>query len=197
MRHLSRIAVLLALTSLAAFASSSSTKKIGKDLKKMTHPETALLAGGCFWEVEDILRKIPGILETDVGYTGGLTENPRYEHVKTGKTGHAEAVRIVFDPTKITYREILGIYFRLHNPTTLNQQGNDRGTQYRSSIFFLSEEQKKTAEAVKAEVDRSGKWKAPVVTEIVSASRFYPAEDYHQDYLVKNPGGYTCHFLRD
>jgi len=116
--------------------------------------------------------------------------------VKTGATGHAEVVQIQFDPGKITYGEILRFFFRLHDPTTLNRQGNDRGTQYRSVVFYHSEEQRKVAETVRREVDLSGKWKAPVVTAIEPASPFYPAEDYHQDYLVKNPGGYTCHFLR-
>lgn len=159
--------------------------------------ETAILAGGCFWGVEELLRKLPGVLETSVGYTGGVLENPTYESVKKGTTGHAEAVRIVFDPSKISYEEILRYFFRLHDPTTLNRQGNDIGTQYRSAIFFHSDEQKKVAEKVKAEVEASGKWKKPLTTEITSASPFWTAEEYHQDYLQKNPNGYTCHFLRD
>ena len=159
--------------------------------------ETAILAGGCFWGMEDILRKIPGVTATEVGYTGGQLENPRYEDVKTGKTGHAEAIRVEFDPAKISYREVLSYFFRMHDPTTLNRQGNDLGTQYRSAIFYLSEEQRRTAEEKKREVDLSGKWRRPVVTEIVPASEFFPAEGYHQDYLEKNPGGYTCHYLRD
>ena len=159
--------------------------------------ETALLAGGCFWGMEDILRKHPGVLETQVGYTGGFTENPKYPEVKTGKTGHAEAIEIRFDPSKTTFRAILELFFKMHDPTTLNRQGNDIGSQYRSAIFYLSEEQKKTAEEAKKAVDSSGKWKKPIVTEIAKASKFYPAEDYHQDYLVKNPGGYTCHWIRD
>jgi len=159
--------------------------------------ETAILAGGCFWGMEDILRKIPGVTATEVGYTGGQLANPRYEDVKTGKTGHAEAIRVEFDPAKISYREVLSYFFRMHDPTTLNRQGNDLGTQYRSAIFYLSEEQRRTAEEKKREVDLSGKWRRPVVTEIVPASEFFPAEGYHQDYLEKNPGGYTCHYLRD
>ncbi len=163
----------------------------------MDPSEIAILAGGCFWGMEDILRKIPGITRTEVGYTGGQFANPRYEDVKTGKTGHAEAIRVEFDRTKISYREVLSYFFRMHDPTTLNRQGNDIGSQYRSAIFFLSEEQKKTAEAARREVDLSGKWKRPVVTAIIAASAFHPAEDFHQDYLEKNPGGYTCHYLRD
>jgi peptide methionine sulfoxide reductase msrA/msrB len=160
--------------------------------------ETAILAGGCFWGMEDLLRKIPGVLETDVGYAGGSVDRPTYEVVKTGRTGHAESVRVVFDPQKVSYAELLERgFFKMHDPTTKNRQGNDVGTQYRSAIFYTSEAQKKTAEEVKARVDKSGKWQHPVVTDIVAAGPFTPAEGYHQDYLVKNPGGYTCHFMRD
>ncbi len=159
--------------------------------------QVAIFAGGCFWGMEDLLRKIPGIVETVVGYTGGTTPSAVYETVKTGSTGHAESVRVSFDPSKITYEDLLGWFFRMHDPTTLNQQGNDRGTQYRSAIFYQNEEQRRVAEKVKARVDKSGKWKRPVVTQIVPAVKFHEAEGYHQDYLQKNPGGYTCHFLRD
>jgi peptide methionine sulfoxide reductase msrA/msrB len=159
--------------------------------------ETAILAGGCFWGMEEIIRQIPGVLSTEVGYTGGTTTNPVYEQVHAGTTGHAEAVRIVFDPDKLSYEDLLGWFFRMHDPTTLNRQGNDMGTSYRSAIFTLSDAQRQTAEKVKARVNASGKWKNPVVTEITAASEFYRAEEYHQDYLQKNPGGYTCHFLRD
>jgi len=157
----------------------------------------ASLAAGCFWGVEEILRQVPGIILTTVGYMGGDLENPTYELVKTGKTGHAEAVQIEFDPKKITYEEILKYFFRLHDPTQVNRQQNDVGTQYRSAIFYHDEEQRKVAERVKEAVDKSGKWKAKVATQILPAKKFYKAEDYHQDYLQKNPGGYTCHFLRD
>lgn len=157
--------------------------------------ETALLAAGCFWGVEHILRNIPGVMETTVGYTGGTTENPNYKDVCTGKTGHAEAIEIVFDPTIISYEKILDYFFRLHNPTTLNRQHNDIGTQYRSAIFYFDDTQKKIAEEVKKKISDSGKWKNPVVTEITKASKFWSAEDYHQDYLIKNPGGYMCHVL--
>ena len=160
--------------------------------------ETAVLAGGCFWGMEDILRKVPGVLETEVGYTGGASAHPNYEQVKTGKTGHAESIRITFNPQQLSYADLLEHwFFRMHDPTTANRQGNDVGTQYRSAIFYTSEEQRKTAEEVKARVNASGKWKRPVVTEIVKEGDFTPAEDYHQDYLEKHPGGYTCHFLRD
>jgi peptide methionine sulfoxide reductase msrA/msrB len=163
-----------------------------------TGTETAVLAGGCFWGMEELLRKIPGVIDTEVGYAGGSTASPTYEAVKTGSTGHAEAVRIVFDPSKLSYAELLEKwFFRMHDPTTRNRQGNDVGTQYRSAIFVSSPDQRKTAEAVKARVDQSGKWKAPLVTEIVEAGPFTAAEGYHQGYLEKNPGGYTCHWLRD
>lgn len=164
--------------------------------KAKTKTEKALLAGGCFWGVEDLFRKMPGVIQTEVGYTGGHAPNPRYETVKTGETGHAESIEITFDPQVTSYENILKFFFQLHDPTTLNRQGNDRGSQYRSAIFYLDEEQKKTAEEVKALVDASGQWKSPVVTEIVPAGKFYSAEAYHQDYLEKNPGGYTCHYVR-
>ncbi len=160
--------------------------------------ETAYLAGGCFWGMEDLLRKIPGVLETEAGYTGGWLENPKYDDTHDSKSGHAEAVKVVFDPRKLTYAELLEKwFFRMHDPTTLNRQGNDVGTQYRSAIFFTSEAQKTTAAEVKTKVDASGKWKKPVVTEIAAFSKWWKAEDYHQDYLVKHPNGYTCHYLRD
>jgi len=159
--------------------------------------EVATLAGGCFWGVQELIRKLPGVVSSTVGYTGGTTVNPRYEDVHTGRTGHSEAVQIVFDPRQISYESILRTFFRLHDPTTLNRQGNDMGSQYRSAIFWNSDEQRRTAERVKADVDASGKWEKKVVTEIVKAGPFYQAEDYHQDYLQKNPGGYTCHYLRD
>lgn len=159
--------------------------------------ETAILAGGCFWGMEEILRKIPGVIKTTVGYSGGNTANPTYEDICTGDTGHAESIQVVFDPAKLSYEELLNYFFRMHDPTTLNRQHNDVGTQYRSAIFYTSEEQKKTAEQVKDRWDKSGKFKRPITTEISAARPFYSAEEYHQKYLVKNPGGYTCHVLRD
>ena len=159
--------------------------------------ETALLAGGCFWGMEEILRKIPGVIDTKVGYIGGTVPNPTYKLVCTGITGHAEAVKIVFDPTKITYEAVLGYFFRMHDATTLNRQHNDVGTQYRSAIFYTTDAQKLTAEQVKERVNKSGKFKKPVVTEITPAGEFWPGEDYHQKYLIKNPNGYNCHILQD
>ena len=157
----------------------------------------ATFAGGCFWGMEDLLRQIPGVLETRVGYAGGTTKNPTYRDVSRGDTGHAETVEVVFDPARITYEELLRYFFRMHDPTTPNRQGNDVGTQYRSAIFYHDEAQRQAAERVKAEVERSGKWKRPIVTEIVPAGEFTVAEDYHQKYLQQHPGGYTCHYLRD
>ncbi len=160
--------------------------------------ETAILAGGCFWGMEDLLRAIPGVLETEVGYTGGPTAGPTYEDVKTGRTGHAEAVRIVFDPTRVSFADLLERwFFRMHDPTTRNRQGNDVGTQYRSAIFSTSAEQERVAREVIKKVDASRRWPSAVVTEVVQAGTFTAAEDYHQDYLEKHPNGYTCHFLRD
>jgi peptide methionine sulfoxide reductase msrA/msrB len=155
--------------------------------------ELATLAGGCFWGMEDLLRHQPGVLAIEVGYTGGAVAHATYEN----HAGHAEAVQIRFDPTKTSYEALLRFFFRIHDPTTLNRQGNDLGTSYRSAIFYHSEEQRQTAERVKAEVDASGKWKRPVVTEITPAGPWWKAEEYHQDYLIKHPGGYTCHYVRD
>ena len=160
--------------------------------------ETIYLAGGCFWGMEEILRKIPGVRETQSGYTGGWLPNPKYDDTHDSKSGHAESVKVVFDPKTLSLEELLEKwFFRMHDPTTLNRQGNDVGSQYRSAIFTFNETQKKTAETVKARVNASGKWRRPVVTEIATASIWYPAEGYHQKYLLKNPGGYTCHFMRD
>lgn len=159
--------------------------------------EIATLAGGCFWGVEELFRKLPGVLNTEVGYTGGKTEHPTYETVKNGTTGHAEAIQVEFDSDQISFENILDFFFKMHDPTTLYRQGNDVGTQYRSAIFYNSENQKIIAETVVAKVNNSGKWPRPLVTEIVSATPFYSAEAYHQDYLQKNPGGYTCHFIRE
>jgi peptide methionine sulfoxide reductase msrA/msrB len=159
--------------------------------------ETAILAGGCFWGMEEILRKVPGVTKTTAGYSGGTTDHPTYEQICTGTTGHAEAILVEFDPAKLTYEGLLGYFFRMHDPTTKNRQHNDVGTQYRSAIFYNSEEQRATAEKVVARLEASKKFNRPITTEITKASPFYSAESYHQKYLVKNPGGYNCHVLRD
>lgn len=158
--------------------------------------ETAILAGGCFWGVQDLLRKEKGVIETQVGYTGGHTENPTYPDICTGATGHAEAVQIIFNPTETSFENILTFFFKMHNPTTPNQQGNDIGTQYRSAIFFTSSEQKQIAHHVIQNCEASGKWPGKITTEVVAADIFYTAETEHQDYLEKNPNGYTCHWVR-
>ncbi|TAJ24280.1 MAG: bifunctional methionine sulfoxide reductase B/A protein [Planctomycetota bacterium] len=158
---------------------------------------TAVLAGGCFWGMEELVRAIPGVLETTVGYTGGSVKNATYGDVKTGASGHAEALQVVFDPAVLSYGALLDWFFKMHDPTTVDRQGNDVGTQYRSAIFAADEEQRKEAQAAIERAGKSGRWKRPIVTRIESAGTFWPAEEYHQDYLRKHPGGYTCHYLRD
>ncbi len=158
--------------------------------------QTAYLAGGCFWGMEQLAGQIPGVLQTEVGYTGGHTDNAMYETVKTGRTGHAESLKIVFDPSILSYRHLLFEFFRMHNPTTRNQQGNDFGTQYRSAIFYVDETQQKSAQQVIETVDASSEWKHKVITDVVPFREFFRAEAYHQKYLVEHPGGYTCHYIR-
>ena len=151
----------------------------------------ATLAGGCFWGLEDLLRDQDGVITTEAGYTGGSNDNPTYQ----SHPGHAEAVEITYDSEKISYKQLLDFFFQIHNPTTLNQQGNDRGTAYRSAIFYADETEKVIAEEMIAIVNASKRWGAPVVTTLESLITFWPAEAYHQDYLLKNPGGYTCHAI--
>lgn len=160
----------------------------------MARSEVATLAGGCFWGVEELVRKLPGVIDTVVGYTGGSKSSPTYEDVKTGQTGHAESLQITFDPDTISYDAILDYFFRLHDPTTKDRQHNDVGTQYRSAIFYHSEAQRAAAENAKERAQK--KWSAPIVTQIVPATQFWPAEDYHQDYLQRIPWGYNCHYVR-
>lgn len=162
----------------------------------MTRTEIAILAGGCFWGMEDLIRKLPGVVGTRVGYTGGRTAAPVYKEVKTGTTGHAESIRVEFDPAKTSYRALLEFFFAIHDPTTLNRQGNDVGSQYRSAIFYLTEEQAAVARAVVAEIEKAKLHGGRIVTEIVAAGAWHDAEDFHQDYLEKFPDGYTCHFIR-
>jgi methionine-S-sulfoxide reductase len=161
-----------------------------------TESEFATLAGGCFWGVEELFRQIDGVIDTEAGYTGGHTENPVYETVKTGTTGHAESIQVEFDPSKTSYEEIIDFFFSIHDPTTEDRQGNDVGSQYRSEIFYHDNRQKEIAEHVIQKWEQSGKWREPIVTKVTAASEFYSAEDFHQDYLKKNPGGYTCHYIR-
>jgi peptide-methionine (S)-S-oxide reductase len=154
--------------------------------------EKAILAGGCFWGMEDLFRKRPGVTSTRVGYTGGDVRNATYGN----HGGHAEAIEIVFDPKRTSYRELLGFFFQIHDPTTRNRQGNDIGTSYRSAIFYLDEQQRRVAEETIADVDASGRWPGKVVTEVTPAGPFWEAEPEHQNYLERNPYGYTCHFVR-
>ena len=155
------------------------------------------LGAGCFWGVQEILKGIPGVLKTRVGYAGGHTSNPTYEDICKGNTGHAEVVQVEFDTQILPLPSLLDLFFRLHDPTQLNQQGHDVGTQYRSVIFYHDTSQRTAAEAALQEQMQSGRWPKPIVTEIVAAATFTLAEEEHQDYLEKNPGGYTCHFVRN
>ncbi len=154
--------------------------------------KTIYLAGGCFWGIEELFREQPGVIDTEVGYTGGDNTNPDYNN----HPGHAEALAITYDTSQTTYANILDYFFRLHDPTTLNRQGNDTGSSYRSAIFYQDDEELQTAQAIIGKVNSSGMYKGPVVTSLEPYTEFYSAEDYHQDYLHKNPGGYTCHYVR-
>ena len=154
--------------------------------------QRAVLAGGCFWGMQDLIRRFPGVLRTRVGYTGGEVRNATYRN----HGNHAEAIEILYDPAKISYRDLLEFFFQIHDPSTLNRQGNDRGASYRSAIFYTSEEQRKTALDTIADVDASGLWPGKAVTEVTAASDFWEAEPEHQDYLERIPNGYTCHFIR-
>jgi peptide-methionine (S)-S-oxide reductase len=158
----------------------------------MATTETAILAGGCFWGVQDLIRNLPGVTATRVGYSGGDVPNATYRN----HGSHAEAIEVVFDPAKLSYRELLEFFFQIHDPTTKNRQGNDMGTSYRSGIYYLSDEQRRVAEETIADVNASGLWPHPVVTEVRAAGPFWEAEREHQDYLLRHPGGYTCHYQR-
>ena len=154
--------------------------------------ERAILAGGCFWGMQDLIRRQPGVISTRVGYTGGQVKNATYRNHE----GHAEAIEIIFNPAKTNFRTMLEFFFQIHDPTTLNRQGNDRGTSYRSAIFYTSDQQKRIAEDTIADVEASGLWPGKVVTEVAPAGEFWEAEPEHQDYLERYPDGYTCHFIR-
>ena len=158
----------------------------------MARTERAILAGGCFWGAQDLIRKQPGVISSRVGYSGGDVPNATYRNHGT----HAEAVEIVFDPDKISYRKLLEFFFQIHDPSTLNRQGNDVGTSYRSAIFYVTDEQKQVAEDTIADVNASGIWPGKATTTVTPAGPFWEAEREHQDYLIKHPGGYTCHWVR-
>jgi peptide-methionine (S)-S-oxide reductase len=161
-------------------------------VSRNVNAETAILAGGCFWGMQDLIRKLPGVAHTRVGYSGGDVQHPTYRDHGT----HAEAIEVVFDPSKLSYRELLELFFQIHDPTTSNRQGNDIGSSYRSAIYYLSDEQKRVAQETIADVEASGLWPGRVMTEVTSAGTFWEAEPEHQDYLLRYPDGYTCHFPR-
>jgi methionine-S-sulfoxide reductase len=190
-------AALFAIAAFATCAPSSEAQPPRRAPTKDGPREVAILAAGCFWGVEHWMMMADGVVDIDVGYAGGRSAQASYEQVSEGDTGHAEAVRIVFDPSVISYEDLLLRFYRIHDPTTKNRQGNDRGSQYRSAIFPTSDAQWKTAERVTARVERSGQWKAPITTTIEAPTHWIKAEERHQDYLIKHPGGYDNHYLRD
>lgn len=191
-----RILMLMALAaSISAFtAENEEAGDQSAEPKEDVKMEKAIFAGGCFWGVEALFQELDGVVDTTVGYTGGFTKDPTYKDICSHKTGHAEAVEVVYNPEKVTYEALCRYFWRLHDPTTKNRQGPDIGDQYRSAIFYLTPEQKAAAEKVKPEAQK--RWENPIVTQITKAIKFYPAEDYHQDYFKKH-GGHGCHFLRD
>lgn len=158
----------------------------------MTDTRKATFGAGCFWGVEVAFRQVPGVLDAVAGYAGGTLANPSYQDVCTGRTGHAEVVEVTYDPTRVSYDDLLNVFFTRHDPTTLNRQGPDHGTQYRSAVFYHDDEQRRTAEAARERWNQSGRWQSPIVTEITPASTFYRAEEYHQRYLEKR-GQASCH----
>ncbi|MFO7995647.1 MAG: peptide-methionine (S)-S-oxide reductase MsrA [Dehalococcoidia bacterium] len=164
-------------------------------LVRFPNREVATLAGGCFWCIEAVFLEVDGVENVVSGYTGGTTTNPTYQEVCADNTGHAEAVQVTFDPARISYREILEVFFSVHDPTTLNQQGADRGTQYRSAIFYHNEEQRAIAEKLMSDLDKRHLWQNPIVTELVPAGKFYPAEDYHREYFSRHPEQAYCQMV--
>ncbi len=158
--------------------------------------ERVILAGGCFWGMQDLIRQAPGVISTRVGYSGGELTNATYSQVKTGKTGHAEALEVIYDPDTLNFRDLLALFFQIHDPTTINRQGNDIGSQYRSAIFYTHEKQHEIALEVIQQIEASRLWPGKVVTEIKRAGEFWEGEPLHQDYLQRTPNGYTCHFPR-
>jgi methionine-S-sulfoxide reductase len=196
----SRLSRTLVLFALAAAASACGTGAASADpvRPRSGRQEVAILAGGCFWGMENVLRGAPGVISVEVGYAGGKSTHVAYEDVEQGDTGHAESVRVIFDPAVLSYEDLLlHWYFRGHDPTQLDHQNNDVGPQYRSEIFATSDAQLAEARAAKARVEASGKWGRPIVTKIERATTFVVAEPYHQDYLIKHPDGYNDHYLRD
>lgn len=196
---ISSIILLCSMATIYSCAQKENPKKNMSDnstsISANVKTDTATFGTGCFWCTEAVFQQLEGVLKATSGYSGGHVENPTYKQVCTGETGHAECLQIVYDPTKITYDELLEVFWQVHDPTTLNRQGNDVGTQYRSAIFYHNQEQKEKAEKYKAELDKSGAWENPIVTEIVPAAPFYKAEDYHQNYYNDNGSQPYCYFV--
>jgi methionine-S-sulfoxide reductase len=190
---LKKLITLLTIIFLFFIGSKVEAQNIGTDQKNY---QKAILAGGCFWGVEELFKNQEGVVNTKVGYIGGKVVNPNYAIISTGLTNYAESIEITFDSQKTSYETLLKFFFTIHDPTTLNYQQNDVGRQYRSAIFYLNDEQKEVAKNVINLANKSGVFSKPVVTTLEKAGKFYDAEDYHQDYLDKNPGGYTCHHIR-
>jgi peptide-methionine (S)-S-oxide reductase len=197
MRRYSLLSCLLAITFLACAQGKQSKENVPGDLKvpKNTKVETATFGGGCFWCTEAQFQYLDGVLKVESGFSGGTVANPTYEEVCTGTTGHAEVIQVTYDPAKVSYEELLKAFWTAHDPTQLNRQGNDVGTQYRSVIFYHNEDQHKLAEAYKEKLDKSGAYDKPVVTEIAPFTKFYKAEDYHQNYYKENGSQPYCHFV--
>lgn len=191
------VAACFAAAALATCAPTSEAQPPRRAPTKDGPREVAIVAAGCFWGVEHWMMMADGVVDIDVGYAGGKSAQASYEQVSEGDTGHAEAVRIVFDPSVISYEDLLLRFYKIHDPTTKDRQGNDRGSQYRSAIFPTTDAQRKAAERVTARVAQSGQWKAPITTTIEAGAHWIKAEERHQDYLVKHPGGYDNHYLRD
>jgi methionine-S-sulfoxide reductase len=189
--------ILFSILFLTMSARADESKSPSEDEIKAKKLEVAMLAGGCFWGVQELFRKRPGVIYSEVGYTGGDPSKGKYSDVHLGTTGNAESVRIIFDPKVTSYTDILLYFFNIHDPTTLDRQKNDVGTQYRSEIFYLNADQKDIAKKVIERVDKSKAWGKPVVTKISEAKTFVRAEHEHQDYLQKHPTGYTCHYPRN
>ena len=191
------VAAFFAAAALATCTPSSDAQPPRRGATQNGPREVAILGAGCFWGVEHWMMMADGVVEVDVGYVGGKSPKASYEQVSAGSTGHAEAVRIVFDPSVTSYESLLTRFYKIHDPTTKDRQGNDHGSQYRSAIFPVTDAQRKTAESVTARVQKSGQWKAPITTTIEAPNNWIKAEEYHQDYLVKHPGGYDNHYMRD
>ncbi len=195
------IGLIIILSGVASYSckevksTNKESEKSEMDSTQNMNLETATFGGGCFWCTEAIYERVKGVKSVVSGYSGGTVKNPTYEEVCTGTTGHAEATEITYDPKVVSYDDLLEIFFKTHDPTSLNRQGADVGTQYRSVIFYHNDEQKKKAEYYKTELDKSGAWDKPIVTQIVSFTNFYPAEDYHQDYFAKNPNQGYCAYV--